>query len=341
MLRSKKMFYIPDMHAAWYFVLLSLIVGLGCGDAPRDNPLDPLSPQYTGLVAVRGTVLLRDQNTPIADARVTSLRDSISVFTDANGRFTFAQLTSGAQTLVCTMENFVSDTVRVVLGAGTTQDVSFSLNGAPVVLLQTIVTRKIDQYYPSAQYYADVSAAVTDPNGIADLDSVWFAADVLRFPMDYIPSTKRFQITLSKYDLPTNSIQWLVGIPLHIVSRDRSGALNTSGAFFVTRVIETGATPSYPSSANSDTTTGTPLLMWLPPSVTFSYTYALNISQVNAGTETSVWSVGGLDSFDEEYQFPGGTSSQTLPSGTYVWSVAVVDEFGNTCRSKEASFVVR
>jgi hypothetical protein len=34
-------------------------------------------------------------------------------------------------------------------------------------------------------------------------------------------------------------------------------------------------------------------------------------------------------------------SSDTLSAGEYVWTISVVDDFGNYSSSKEASFIVR
>jgi hypothetical protein len=333
--------YISAMRTVRFLALPAILALTGCGEAPRDNPLDPLSPQYRGVVAVGGTVALRSIGTPVANAQLTSLTDGISTNSDASGRYSFPRLSSGQQTIVCSKANFVPDTARLTLASGSTQEVPFFLNGAPVVVSQTIVTRKIDQYFPSAEYYVVVSASVTDPNGVADLDSVWFAADTLVFAMAYDIPSKLFTATIYMYSFPTNTIQWLVGRPLHIISRDLLRAVNTSDGFYVTRVIENGATPTYPTALNNDTTGSTPLLQWTQPSVTFNHSYTLNISRVDAGTKTSIWTRTGIDSFNDQWQFPGDGSGQTLPSADYIWTVAVVDEFGNTCRSKEAAFVVR
>lgn len=312
---------------------------MGCADPPRDNPLDPLSPSYTGETALSGSVVMKIQGTPVPLARIRVLEDGISVTSDSLGRFIIHRLSIGQSTVVCTKENFTPDTQRVALTAGGSQSVTFFLNGAPIVSSENILTRKIDQYYPSPQYYVDVSAEVTDPNGIADLDSVWFSAGSSLFPMAYDPSVKQFQARVFKYDIPTNTIEWLVGRPLHIVSRDFSGAQDTSTAFYVSRVIETGATPLYPSSLNNDTTSGAPLLKWVTPVVTFAFSYILTISRDDAGTQTVVWEISNLNSLLVQYQYP--VSGTPLDPGNYVWSVTIVDEFGNFCRSKQSSFVVR
>jgi hypothetical protein len=321
--------------------IVFLFLALDCADAPRDNPLDPFSPGYVSEATLSGTVLLKNQGTPISLAQVRVLEDGISVMSDSTGHFSFPRLSTGSLTVVCSRAGFTPDTQRVTLTNRATQSLTFLLNGAPIVLLQSILTHKIDQYYPSAQYYVDVSADVTDPNGITDLDSVSFAVSTYSFPMSYDPTAKQFQARIFKYDFPTNTIEWLVGRPLHIVSKDLSGALDTSAAFYVYRIIETGATPLYPSSFNNDTTGGTPLLKWLLSTDTFTYSYTLTISRVDAGTQTVVWEVANVNSLLAQYQYPTDGSVAPLPAWNYVWYVTVVDEFGNSCRSKESSFVVQ
>jgi hypothetical protein len=282
-----------------------------------------------------------NENTPVVQARVTCLQNGLSVLTDSTGSYQFLKLDAGSLTFVCSSGSFVSDTQKIVLQAGTPQQIQFGLNGYPFVVSQNILTRKIDQYYPSPQYFVDISASVSDPNGIEDVDSVWFAVDSIQFAMDYSPTTKMFETTIYKYSLPTNTIQWLVGKPLTIVSTDRSNARGTGAPFYVTRIIEDEATPIYPSSLNNDTTGSTPLLKWSPPNVTFIYSYTLAISLVSSGTESIVWTYPGLSFGNEEFQFISDNNGQPLGAGNYVWTISVVDQFGNYSRSKESSFVVK
>ena len=322
--------------------IMSLLLSLGaCSDAPHSNPLDPQSPSFKSLASVSGQVTIRNQGTPVPGATISCIGQNISTQTDANGRFSFANISSGAIALSCLKEGFVSDTQRVSLDPGGSTSVTFALNAAPVISAPRIVTHKYDQYYPSPQYFVDISASVSDPNGIAEIDSVWFAVDTLAFPMSYSVSSKLFETTIYKYDFPTNSIQWLVGKPLLVKSMDRYGAVGSSAAFFVSRVIENTATPDYPTSLNNDTTGSLPLLKWTAPTVTFNYSYTLELARVDAGVETTVWKYAQLNSFFSELQFPSDNSGLILPSGNYVWRISIVDDFENSARSKGAYFVVK
>jgi hypothetical protein len=307
--------------------------------------MDPSSPEYSKTTSVTGHVYVLDVNSSLASAKVHSVEDSITVLSDAYGFFSFAYLTVGSQTLVCSKDNFVSDTQHIVLQSRASSDVTFYVNGAPYVLSQNILTRKIDQYFPSPQYFVDITASVTDPNGIIDVDSVWFAVDTLLYPMEYSVTTKQFQTTLYKYDIPTNTIQWLVNKPLKIRSKDRRNAVNLSTSFYVSRIIENTAVPAYPTTNPltqlQDTTGSTPVFQWNPPDVTFNYTYTLLLSRVESDIRTVVWTYSQVYSSTVQQQYPGNNSTDTLASGNYVWTISVVDDFGNYSRSKEASFIVR
>jgi hypothetical protein len=330
------------------FTFTSLVCALmlisGCKDAPRDNPLDPSSPQYTNTTSVKGRVLLFGQNSDIASASISSVQDGVTVLSDADGNYSFNNLTVGTQTLICTKENFVPDTQQIILQSRTPKEVIFELNGAPYVLTQSILTRKIDQYYPSAQYFVDVSASVSD---LKDVDSVWFTVDtLLSIPMDYSATTKQYQITIYKYSFPTNTIQWLINKPLRIRTKDLRNTVNLSTPFYVSRIIENTALPTYPTinttTSQMDTTGSTPLFQWSPPDVTFNYTYTLTLSSVvSSGIQNVVWTSAPVNSSFLQLQFPSDNSGLTLLAGEYVWTISVVDDFGNYSRSKEAPFVVQ
>ena len=329
----------------WYCRIQLIVVAVwllaGCAEAPRDNPLDPASPYFRNAASVSGRVTVRNQAGGLPSVAVLCVEQGVSVSTDSNGQYAFQQLAAGNLTFIASRPGFVSDTQHARLDAGATLTVSFALNGAPVVLAENIVTHKYDQYYPSPVYTVDITASVTDPNGVTDLDSVWFSVDTLLYPMPYSTTTRQYQTTLYKYDFPTNTIDWLVGKTLTIRGRDFGGAIGTGNPFSVTRVIENTATPTYPTSQNNDTTGPTPVFKWLPPGVTFNYFYTLECLVVNAGTETLVWTLPNVNSTVLQQQLPGDGSGFTLSSGNYVWRITVTDTFGNSSRSKEAAFVVR
>ncbi len=321
--------------------LLFLTLLNGCiDDAPRDNPLDPQASGYIKKGSVSGRIVIANVSVGIAGATITSKTENISVQTDALGYFNFPSLSTGVHTFVCSKMNFATDTFSVIIQNEQTTEIIRGLNGAPVTTFKQILTRKIDQYFPGPQYFVEVSAVVSDPNGIADLDSVWLGVvDTLRYPLTYSVASKTFIATIYKYDIPSNTIQWLVGKPLSIISKDIHNAVNASDAFYVTRVIENEATPISPSpfidpSVSADTV----IFKWSPPNVTYNYSYTLTVSRVESGTQSTAWIYPGLNSFNEEKKYDGSTK---LTSGNYVWTITMVDDFGNYGRSKESAFSVK
>ena len=322
---------MKSVHAfIWLAALLT-----GCiDDAPRDNPLDPSSSGFLKEGGLTGRIIIANQTNGIAGATVWNLTESIAVVTDSSGNFSFEKLSSGSQRFVVTKTNFTDDTFQTTIQSGATAQVVRELNGAPFVTFQQIQTRKIDYFSFSPRYFVDVSAAVNDPNGIADLDSVWFGVDTIRFPLSYSVSEKKFLATVEKGSFPTNTIEWLINKPLRIISKDIHGAYNLSEAFSISRIIENTAAP-----IRQDTTNTTPLFKWNPPVVNFNYTSTVTVYR--AGTETVVWSNSGLISFFEELQFPADGTVSPLTPGNYFWTIAIVDDFGNYSRSRESYFVVK
>jgi hypothetical protein len=326
-------------HRFIFFPLLFIAVGC-VDDAPRDNPLDPLSPSYAGRGSLIGRVIVNGQSSGIPGAVIEDTNTGLNVVSDSAGYFHFNGLPEGVHRFICTKQNFVADTFDAQILPYAPADILLGLNGLPVVAAQNILTRKIDQYFPSPQYFVEIEANVSDPNSINDLDSVWFTVDSLNFPLSYSLNTKNFVATIYKYQLPTNTIQWLVGKPLRIIARDVGNAVGSGAPFYVTRVIENTATPKYPSSFNNDTTDAAPVFQWLPPDVTFNYTYTISLSRMDGGIPVPVWSIEGIDSFYEQFSYPVG-SAPVLTPGPYAWSISVVDEFGNYARSKESAFFVQ
>ncbi len=327
------------MNRLSLFILIVTAL-FGCvGDAPHDNPLDPESSAYKNTGTFGGRILIENQTVGVSRAAVWDVNGGISVLTDSLGYFSFGPLTAGLHTFVTVKSNYTNDTCQVNIIPGTVQQITRSMNGAPVASFQQILTRKIDKYFPSPEYFVEITAAVSDPNGPNDLDSVWFGFDSLRYPLTFSPATKNYHATIYRYDIPTNTIQYLVGRPLFIISRDAKMAVNTGSPFYVTRVIENEATPVSPSPFVKDTVSADSIIFkWTPPSVTYNYSYNLTLSRVDAGTQTVVWTHSGLNSFFEEKAFDG--TVKPFPAN-YVWTISVVDDFGNYGRSKESAFVIK
>lgn len=316
-----------------YATLLAGTV-LSCApDAPHDNPLDPLSTGFSNSGTVRGSVvLMSDPRIGIPSAQVMVAPSGPAYLSDASGGFVITDLPAGSATVIASKAGFLADTVTFAVLAGGSLPLEIRLDAIPVITQERIVSKKLDEYFPGPTYMAQISADVGDPDGLADLDSVWSVIEDLWVPMTYSPATRLFEATVFDSDLPTNNLQWLVGKELRIVARDRPNGLAEAGNLFLTRIIEESASPLSPASG--DTTGPSPMLRWSPAPVTFFHTLTLEIIRQDAGTQTPIWSQTLVDAGLQELQYPG-----SLTPGSYFWTVAVVDEFGNMCRSKPSSFL--
>jgi len=321
-------------------ILLYIVLLNGCiADAPRDNPLDPQAPGFAKEGSLTGRILIANVSVGIDGATVTSLTENISVQTDVLGYFTFPSLSSGIQKFICTKQNFTADTFTVSIQTGQTTEIFRNLNGAPVTVFSKIITRKIDQFWPGTIYSVDILAEVTDPNGNGDLDSVWFNVDSLMFPLSEPSGTnKYFTATLDKGTFPTNTIDYLVGKDLYIISRDDKKAINKSSPFKITRVIGDAAVPVSPIN-NASVKADSVSFHWLQPqNVQFNYSCTIIVSKIISGTPTLWRTYSNVNSFYQDYPIDGSMLSMDI--GVYVWAVAIIDDFGNYSRSKEYSFTV-
>ncbi|MDE3057377.1 MAG: carboxypeptidase regulatory-like domain-containing protein [Bacteroidota bacterium] len=304
----------------------------GCiSDVPHDNPLDPQSPKFENAGTVRGRVLSLGSS-GIANAVVSFTNSNIATLTDNNGNFSADHISAGTMLIIVTKDGFLPDSISLQLAAGQTSSLEIHLDALPQISSQKIITKKTDQWWPGPTYSALVTAAVSDPDGQADIDTVFVTVDSLQFGMTYSNSDKNYQTTIFGDSLPGSNLQSLIGKTLRVFAKDKERALTQSGDFFISRIIEATAVPTSPTS--QDTVRGTLYFQWDPPSLNFSYTFSINIYTLDGGV--SIWFKSNIASAPPfAYTFP-----DTLTPRSYYWTVTVIDEFGNGARSKEASFVV-
>jgi hypothetical protein len=307
-------------------------------DVSHDNPYDPLSPSYTGTGGVVGTVtMLNISTTTLSGVKVEIPSSGVFTRTDSSGYFSFPKLTEGSETLVFSKTGYIPDTVICTIYVGQTMTVNVSMNALPVISNISIVMHKIDQWWPGAEYYANIYASVTDPNGIAELDSVWFKDEEDEIPMSYSLTDKKYEVRIDSSMLSMGYLEWLVGRPLTIYAKDQHNAVAHSNTFYVSRIIQDEPTPVYPTSG--DTVTFPFQMNWNAPNVSFDYSYTINVVRVQSGTQTQVKEISSISPDVLVLTF-GKNAPIQFSSGIYFWTVSVIDEYNNTSRSKEAYFIV-
>jgi hypothetical protein len=307
----------------------------GCvSDVPHDNPLDPLSANPLSGASLSGRIVLKNQlSVGVAGAFVAIVPGSTVAITDSLGYFAFQNPPTNIQQLIVRKVNYSSDTVAVTLARGESRQLTIDINAVPTVSSVRIITRKIDQWWPNPIYFGTITATAEDLNGISDLDSVWVSIDSLSFGMSYSVSDKNFQAVVTASQMPTNSLEWLIGRQFIVRARDKMKAVGVSTPAYAARLIDEEPLPVYP--ALQDTASSSPEFRWTPPSAVFPFSYSITVVRLDAGIQTVVWTQTGIGSYLTAYQYPS-----VLQAGYYFWTISIVDEYGNIAQSKESSFVV-
>ncbi len=310
----------------------------GCApDAPHDNPLDPHSPNYRNAGRLVGKILtLSLPYVGISNALVTIEESGSAQLTASDGSFAFQDAPSGNITLVVSKPNYLADTLHLNLPVGGSIDTATHLDAIPQIMGAEVVTTKVDHWWPGPIYSATVTAGVTDPDGQLDIidSTVQVTVDSLSFPMDHATGSN-YKVIIDASQFPNHDLQWLVGKQFTISAVDHENGKGESTPFYVSRIIEQEAVPTSPTNLQSSS--ASPVLEWNPPTVSYNYTYQLQIVHIDTSTgiQAVAWSLPGINSSYVSFNYPG-----SLGSGTYYWTVTIVDDYGNSSTSREASFIV-
>lgn len=313
---------------------LSLLVSGCIPDASHDNPLDPESKAFSNSGTLSGNVLSFYQPyIGISGALITILPSGVAGLTNSAGAFSISGVPAGSIQIIVSRSGYLTDTVDAKTVVGSESKVDIHLDALPVVGACQVVTRKIDQWWPHAVYSAVVTATVTDPDGPGDVAGATLQVDTMNFAMTYLPNQQVYQVTVDAASLPQGSLEWFVGKSFGITARDRIGVASAGKPFFVTRIIQDAPIPLSPTAL--DTASASPHLFWVQPTLHFPYSYKIELFRLEQGVPSLIWSASGLSSSLSEFQYPS-----VLVTGTFFWTISVVDEFGNLSRSKEGSFIV-
>ena len=110
------------LHVTVIFAVLFSFLILSCSD-------DPVSSVSTGTIT--GKVTNSTDNSPIAQASITTNPATSAVTTDANGSFILDDVTDGEITITATKSGFISGSVRVLVLKEKTIEANIVLNPTP------------------------------------------------------------------------------------------------------------------------------------------------------------------------------------------------------------------
>ncbi|NIR50894.1 carboxypeptidase regulatory-like domain-containing protein [candidate division KSB1 bacterium] len=319
-------------------VLLFCLCSPGCLDSPeRSNPIDPNSDNFENVGRISGTTLSFYQPfTAIADVEVRLEPGSIVTQTDQNGDFFFDKIPVGEYQIAASKKGFaaVPDTLKVELGQ--TTNIQLNLDGLPLISSFVVNSGHISRWWPQTDLFLlEVRTQLDDPDGLNDIEMVKLEIPEMGFAdtLQALQSRGTYTKTIRESSLPEKNLQRVLGREIRLQVQDRVGFGTRSEPKFLVRIID--SVPDFESPIGDTLVTANPVLRWKAISLPFDFTFRVEVVRVDFEISNLVWSSSGL---------PPSTTSVTvpdaLPSGTYFWTVAAVDDFGNCSRSKEASFTI-
>lgn len=322
------------------FVVLSIAVLSGClGEAEHANPLDPHAPGFDSVGTLAGiTTRYYAPHSPVPDAEVRLSPGTYTVQSGADGAFTFRDVPVGDYRIVAAKPGFASLEKDVMVELGAAIDtVRLRLDGLPSLETVQLYSVHISRWFPTEDLYLLTAVVVLeDPDGLGDLDRVWLEIPGRAYAHDLRETSVagRYDVSLEADSLPGESLYALQAEEFIVKASDEAGFVSLSEPLRILRVID--YTPIAVSPQGQATIgTDTPTFTWEDAAFPYDYRYRIEVVRDQPDVQTVAAVVTDIppDSLSHTLQMP-------LPTGTYFWTISVVDEFGNRSRSKEAGFVI-
>ncbi|RKX70488.1 hypothetical protein DRP53_04895 [candidate division WOR-3 bacterium] len=300
-------------------------------NAPRDNPFDPnLGGNICGRVLSRGL-------SGIPGVEVLCPEANAFTYTDSAGNFSLFGLPEDSLWIFFDHDSFVSDSVRVSLRKGRIDSITIHLNGKPYLINCKITTHHYERNWPpDPLYFCQLSAIARDLDGEFDIDSVWFTIPEISLTrrLSYSPSEQNFNYTLFADELPGENLEVLVGKDVFFMISDKENAVSSSGPYHVGRIIYRSPCVIFPAGGQ-DTIKSETSFVWHRFDQGFYVRYHGEIVRIIGGGPGEIAHTFDLSGQNDTTYRLG---SSLLDPGEYYWTLEVIDNLGNSCRSKEEKF---
>jgi hypothetical protein len=314
---------------------------LSCGEAPRDNPLDPLGPDFNS----RGQLLVYTQtyyspNQPLPKVGLLLKPGNLVQQTNTEGLFRFRDLPADSYVVVASKPGFAADSQVVAVQPQRTSEVFLQLDAKPLFNRVSVRSEKISAFIPieGEALQMVVEADMQDGDGLDDIQEVklFSASFGLLQTLQRQSASNTYSAVVSEDGLATGSLYDLIGDPLWLEATDRAGAQSVSDPAYLIRIIEPTPQPSEPSGLKE--TNSRPHFQWRDLTLPFDYHYRINLLTFDITFPLPV-------PFRQIDDIPADSLSfvydSNLNNGHYLWTLSVIDRFGNSSRSREAVFQVR
>lgn len=322
---------------------LSLIVALfisGClKDAERVNPLDPMSDRYKGQGCISGYVTsYYPPHIGIGDVELKVVPCYQGAVTDKDGFYQIDRIPCDQYLLIALKSGYAPDSTAIQVKIGRETSYNFKLDALPFLTQSKVISRHISRWFPRPYelFYIEFQVSVTDPDGANDISLVTVFSDEVEFndSLSFSPETGNYYKMIEASVIDRDNPGALIGRPVRFFAEDKAGYKNSSQPVQLAQIIY--ETPVAISPAGLQTVAPTPQLTWQAMNAEFLSSYRVEINRTDIPIPTQVWSQENIAATDTTI-----VVSDSLETGKYYWTVAIVDEFGNCSRSKEAPFQIQ
>ena len=331
----------------WFGLVAACLLGAGCfDDALRDNPLDPKAEQAGFTSTLQGRIVDRSQS-GIAEAIVqaTPLQGGASLTTSTaeDGSFELDGLLPATHAISVRHAGYASGADTLDLPAQQTARFDATLNGLPAFETYNAVSVHISRVWPppTEDYFLDIRATVSDLDGLLDIDRVWLSIPDLNFSdtLMALPAAGDFETRIAAEKLPGGTLQAILGRPLQGWVRDKQGDSVMVAFPPVARLIEEVPAAISPQGG-SVVADEQPQFEFSCLELPFLFAYQIDIFRTDEFVPNLIHTEADMD---PAIVCVGETGTFTVPfalaRGRYFWTIAVIDEFGNRSRSREAGFL--
>ncbi|HSP87675.1 MAG TPA: carboxypeptidase-like regulatory domain-containing protein [Ignavibacteriaceae bacterium] len=312
-------------------MIIAVLAGINC-NAPRNNPLDPLNPDYN-YGSIIGTVQTTgNPSFGVSGVNIFWENTNLNTRTDANGAFTLNNIPIEDGNIIFSRTGYKSDTLFVVWGSSKRFITLTFLNRIPTLDTVSIYTVVVNDFFPLQTAQLFVNAWVRDLDG--DIDSVFvFNASLnLKKPLIFSAGQGNYQTAINEDSLNVNDIEETIGLDFSILVKDRSQNEYTLGSERITRVIKDQVTGLLPST--DDTVSSQPVVLsWNKFNAGYSFTYIIELYSNTFPNPQLI---------DTKTDIAKDSTSYTLPlnllEGRYTWVIWIKDQFQNRSRSLPVNF---
>lgn len=350
------------LNAKYITFILALCWVIAC-DAPRENPLDPLSSTY----------ITKHAPEAIADLSIVALtsNECLLRWTAPNNAQRYLLFYGnldwdGSDTTIATkyIGNLPAPTIGSqewtinVIPSSSYRWSLFSVSKDGVLSLPSNLlninvpnrdrmasvqfthrTSHIAWWGIPSQISLELHALINDSDIV---HSVWVqdGTDTLftLSPLNESPTNTIWHAEIFEYQIEDETFQPLIGKTLSLWHSDGEGFTTMDTTFHIVRVIDFAPRTVSPSSDSLATPNPGFFLHWESFNAFYNFTYSIEIFHMSETfVPTRVLSDSLLQFDQTSYQV---NRMLTEEAGFFLWNVSVVDEFGNRARSREARFRV-